>query len=64
MTQCLRELRTCDAIYMLPEWEQSSGARLELTEAQAHRMPVLYRLESVAEFVREWRSARVDDGIE
>lgn len=29
MRRCIRALTTCDAIYMLPGWKRSRGARIE-----------------------------------
>lgn len=36
----LRMLSTCDAIYMLPDYEESPGAMVELAFAEAIGMPV------------------------
>jgi len=43
-------LRVCDAVLLLPNWEQSMGARVERCEAISRRMPVFH---GVAE-VRAW----------
>jgi hypothetical protein len=37
-------MRRCDAVYMLPKYEQSNGAMAELTEAIRLEMPVFYHL--------------------
>jgi hypothetical protein len=34
MQEDLKELFTCDAIYMLKNWKQSDGAQVELKVAQ------------------------------
>lgn len=39
----LAEVLACDAICLLPGWEESKGARLEVVVAQALELP-LYRL--------------------
>lgn len=38
----LREMLTCDAILLLPEWEQSAGALLEANVAKAVGMTPYY----------------------
>lgn len=38
----LKALLDCDAIYMLPGWEQSHGARLELQVASAVGLKVMF----------------------
>jgi hypothetical protein len=42
------QLRRCDAIIMLPKWEQSSGARGEHALALERGMPVFYSLAELA----------------
>jgi hypothetical protein len=38
----IQMLRRCDAIYMIPGWETSQGAREELDIAKSLRMEILY----------------------
>lgn len=47
-------MRRCDAVFMLPNWEQSNGARLEHDDALRLNIPVLYQLSDVDAFVRDW----------
>lgn len=41
----LLELMKCDAIYMLPCWEKSPGAQLELAMARQLEMKIIYEVE-------------------
>lgn len=41
------EMLKCDAIYMLPGWENSHGARLELNVASACGLTVYFSAESL-----------------
>lgn len=41
MKICLTELMNCDAIYLLPDWCDSRGARLEYHIAQELKLKVL-----------------------
>ncbi len=49
--QCLRRdlayLVTCDALVLLPGWEKSRGARLEVTVAKALDMPLYINKDNV-----------------
>jgi hypothetical protein len=47
-------MRRCDAVFMLPNWSQSNGARLEYDDAIRLKIPVLYTLEDVEAFVKDW----------
>lgn len=42
MAYCLRRLRKCDYIYMLPDWEESRGARLEHQMAKWLNIKIIY----------------------
>lgn len=42
MRECLKALPTCDAIYMLKNWEKSPGARCEHLCAVLCDMEVMY----------------------
>ena len=41
MTVCLAEMLQCDAIYLLPDWGDSKGARLEYHIAQELKLMVM-----------------------
>jgi len=45
MREDLAAMMTADALLMLPGWEDSRGARLELTLARDLEMRIYYRLE-------------------
>lgn len=47
-------MRRCDAVFMLPKWAQSNGARLEYDDAIRLKIPVLHTLEDVEAFVKDW----------
>lgn len=47
----LELLRRCDAVLMVPGWEQSSGARAEKVFAEDHALPVLFTLENLETFL-------------
>lgn len=40
---CLSMLRPCDTIYMLNDWQDSKGAKVELAFAEAQGMDVIYQ---------------------
>ena len=44
-------LEVSEAIYMLPNWEFSEGARLERNEAERLGLPVFYDLPSLARWL-------------
>ena len=48
MRLAIAQLVTCDAIYMLPGWETSKGARIERKLALDLSMQVIYPREAVA----------------
>lgn len=49
MRQCLDLLKRCDAIYLLPGWENSDGSRLEFHKARKKHIPAYYKLDDVPE---------------
>lgn len=44
---CLRALLKCDAILMLPDWQESEGATLEHNTAKAVGMEIFYCLSTI-----------------
>ena len=47
MDVCMPALEKCDAIYMLENWQQSFGARRELTRAMEKRFTVVFAPDGV-----------------
>ncbi len=47
----LELLRRCDAIYLCPGWERSSGARAEETEARRLNLDVFHNIDDIAEWL-------------
>lgn len=47
MKICRVMLEVCDAIFMMPGWEKSHGANIELGWAEELELPVFYSLEQV-----------------
>jgi len=43
----LKILRMCDALFMLPDWEQSKGATKEHAYAKQLGIPIYYKLEDI-----------------
>ena len=39
---CFAMIDVCDAVFMLSDWQQSIGARMELQYAADHRKEILY----------------------
>lgn len=40
MKACIAEMVTCDVILLLPQWQQSKGARIERNLAKSLKIPV------------------------
>ena len=49
MHVCYAMIDICDAVYMLSDWQQSKGARMELQYAADWRKQILYEDESTRE---------------
>jgi hypothetical protein len=47
MRECLSHLRTCDAIVLTGDWQQSRGCRAELAQAYALGLTVFFGLGEV-----------------
>lgn len=56
-------LQHCDAILMLPRWEESTGARKEKGIAEAMLMPVFYTLEEAIEWASETSSLQEQPAV-
>jgi len=41
MSACIRELVQCDAIFLLPDWSESRGAKLEYYIAQELKLQLI-----------------------
>ncbi|MBR1721365.1 MAG: DUF4406 domain-containing protein [Treponema sp.] len=46
---CYAMIDVCDAVYMLKDWQQSKGARMELQYAADHKKEIFYEDESTRE---------------
>lgn len=46
---CYAMIDICDAVYMLPDWQTSKGARMELQYAADHRKEIFYEDKSTQE---------------
>jgi Domain of unknown function (DUF4406) len=50
--QCsLEVVKRCDAIFLIPSWQQSNGARKEVESARAHGLPVFQDIEMLTDWV-------------
>ena len=43
----MRMLQCCDAVFALPNWEESEGARAEIDEAKRLGKPIFYSLDEL-----------------
>lgn len=57
---CFAMIDICDAVYMLKDWQQSKGARMELQYAADWKKKIVYEDESTREpdfpVVRPWKT--------
>ena len=49
----LELISRCDAVWAIPDWENSSGAVKEVEFAKARNIPVLYHLTEVHKFIQQ-----------
>ena len=47
-------LSVCDAIYMIPNWKESAGAKEEYHEALANNIPVLFNMDEASQWIEKW----------
>jgi hypothetical protein len=52
-------LRRCDAVLMIADWRESSGARAEYTLAVEIGLPVFEHIRRLQAWVAEWKVTRV-----
>lgn len=53
MQDCLKMMAVCDGVYMLPNYETSRGAKVELAMATEWGLPVFYSMRELSEWVKE-----------
>lgn len=46
-------LERCDAVFMIPGWELSNGAKVEKQHAEQLRIPILYSKKDVSNFLEQ-----------
>lgn len=54
----LELMRVCDAVFLLPDWMESDGARGENADALRHGQPVFQSLQSLKLWAADWRRER------
>jgi hypothetical protein len=54
-------LRRCDAVYLLPHWQESSGAKAEHRLAIDLGLPTFEHLGRLRGWVEEWKVTRVGE---
>ena len=52
----MEALRRSDAVFALPSWTQSPGARDEIEEATQLKIPVIFKLSDLTKFIEEWHA--------
>lgn len=57
----LQLLRRSDAVFMVPRWEESSGARFEHAEADRLSIPVFYHLSELKTWLTGVGPSSVDN---
>jgi hypothetical protein len=51
MRICLKEMLTCNAVLLLPDWNKSVGATMEVTVANVTAIPVTKNIHDLKKIV-------------
>lgn len=52
-------LERCDAVLLVPGWEQSFGAKMERIHALRNRIPVFESFDKLLEYHKKWKAGIV-----
>jgi len=59
----LEILRRCDVVFILPGWENSTGATIEVEEAKAAGIPVVSTYLQLSDWLSEWKEGMKDKEV-
>lgn len=63
MREDIKELMSCEAIYMLRGWQKSPGAKIEYSLAKDLKFEVIHEAEPIDFEAKEYQGAHADDEI-